>query len=243
MSAKKAQARQRAQAQREEEARRARQRERMWRFGISAVVLVVLAVVAIVLLNRSDRPEGTGAVPDGATQAGDGVAVGEPSAPVTIDYWFDFQCPYCAEFENEAGPVLQELVDDGTARVVYHPAAFLGDESYRAANAFGCAIDEGSPVDFLTELFANQPEEGSGGYTEDDLIAHAESAGIEGSQFEACVSDGTYSDWGASVTDAMRDQDISETPAVLIDGEPLDDPASLSADELRAAVDDASTSS
>lgn len=242
MSGKKAQARQRAQAEREEQARRERNRERMLRFGISAAVLLVVAVVAVVLLNRSE-PTGTGAVPDGVDAAGDGVVVGDESAPVTIDYWFDFQCPYCGQFEQEKGHVLEELVVEGTARVVYHPVAFLGDESDRAANAFGCATDAGRAVEYLRELFAHQPAESSGGYPEEDLLAHGRAVGLAGEQFQTCVIEGTYGDWGASVAEAMRDAGYGGTPAVVVDGEQLDDPVGLSAEEFRARVEQAVTSS
>ncbi|PSL04178.1 protein-disulfide isomerase [Haloactinopolyspora alba] len=245
MTSKKAQARQRAEAEREQEARQERRRERMLRVGVSAGVLLVVVIVAVVVLGRggSSEPEGTGAIPEGATSSGDGVAVGDVSAPVTIDYWFDFQCPYCGEFEAENGPVLRELVADGTARVVYHPAAFLGEESYRASSAFACAVEAGRPVEYKTELFAHQPEEGSGGYTREELLTRAEAVGIADASFEACLTEGTYADWGATVLDAMRDQEIEATPAVLIDGEALDDPAGMSADEFRAAVDEAVTAS
>ncbi|WP_162605879.1 DsbA family protein [Jiangella aurantiaca] len=221
-----------------------RRRERFLRAGISAGILVVVAVIAIVLVNRSsDGPEGTGAIPSGTVDGGTGVAVGEAEAPVTIDYWFDFQCPFCGEFEAENGPVLEELTAAGTARVVYHPAAFLGEESDRASNAFGCAIDAGRPVEYLTELFANQPEERTGGYTTDDLLAAGEAAGLDDAVFESCVRDGTYADWGRHVLDVFRDEGLEATPSVLLNGEPLDNPAAMSSDEFRAAVDAAVTTS
>lgn len=240
-------ARERAAALRKEAEARAlaeRRRERFLRAGISVGVLVVIAVIAIVLLNRSsDGPEGTGAIPSGTVDDGTGVAVGEASAPVTIDYWFDFQCPFCGQFEAENGPVLEELVADGTAQVVYHPAAFLGDESDRASNAFGCAIDAGRPVEYLTELFANQPPERSGGYTTDDLLAAGGAVGLDDAVFESCVRDGTYADWGRHVLDAFRDEGLEATPSVLLNGEALDNPGGLSADDFRAAVEGAVTTS
>lgn len=240
-------ARQRAEALRKEAEARAlaeRRRERFIRAGVSVAVLVVVAVIVIALVNRgSDGPEGTGAIPSGTVEGGTGVAAGEESAPVTVDYWFDFQCPFCGEFEAENGPVLEELVAAGTARVVYHPAAFLGDESDRASNAFGCAIDAGRPVEFLTELFANQPPERSGGYTTDDLLAAGRAVGLDDAVFESCVRDGTYADWGRHVLDAFRDEGLEATPSVLLNGEPLENPAALSADEFRAAVEGAVTTS
>ncbi|RIQ32469.1 DsbA family protein [Jiangella rhizosphaerae] len=247
MASKREQARIRAEALRKEAEARAlaeRRRERFLRAGISVGILVVVAVIAIVLVNRAtDDPQGTGAIPSGTVEGGTGVAVGEADAPVTIDYWFDFQCPFCGQFEAENGPVLEELVADGTAQVVYHPAAFLGEESDRASNAFGCAIDAGRPVEYLTELFANQPEERSGGYTTDDLLAAGEAAGLDDAVFESCVREGTYADWGRHVLDAFRDEGLEATPAVLLNGEPLDDPAAMSADEFRSAVDAAVTTS
>jgi protein-disulfide isomerase len=242
-ASKKEQARLKAAALRKEAEARAlaeRRRERFIRAGVSVAVMVVVAVI----VNRgSDGPEGTGAIPSGTVEGGTGVAVGETDAPVTVDYWFDFQCPFCGEFEATNGPVLEELVADGTARVVYHPAAFLGDESDRASNAFGCAIDAGRPVEYLTELFANQPPERTGGYTTDDLLAAGQAVGLDDAGFESCVRDGTYADWGRHVLDAFRDEGLEATPSVLLNGEPLENPAALSADEFRSAVEGAVTTS
>lgn len=245
MNNRKAEARARIKAELEAQALRERRQERLLRFGIAAIVLVAVAVIGIVLVNRSDGPEGTGAIPTGSgvTADGDGVSVGEDAAPAVIEYWFDFQCPYCGQFEAENGPVLDELVADGTARVVYHPVAFIGDESHRASNAFGCAIDAGRPVEYLTELFANQPAERTGGYTEDDLVAHGASAGLTGEPFESCVRDGTYADWGQHVREAFRDAGFSVTPTVLLNGEEVENPAALTADAFRALVDQAVTAS
>lgn len=247
MASKREQARGRAAALRAEAEARAkaeRRREQFIRFGISAVVLVAVVAIALVLVNRSDDgPEGTGAIPSGTVDGGTGVAVGEESAPVTVDYWFDFQCPFCGEFEANNGPVLEELVADGTARVVYHPAAFLGEESDRAANAFGCAIDAGRPVEYLTELFANQPPERTGGYTTDDLLAAGSAVGLDDATFQSCVRDGTYADWGRHVLDAFSAEGLESTPSVLLNGQALDNPAALSADDFRAAVEAAVTTS
>ncbi|TDE08106.1 DsbA family protein [Jiangella asiatica] len=244
MASKKEQARQRAarlRAEAEERARLERRRERLLRFGVSAAVLVA-AVVLVLFLVRDDGPEGTGAIPTGATASG--IVVGEESAPITIDYWFDFQCPFCGQFEAESGPVLEDVVADGTARVAYHPAAFLGEESDRASNAFGCAIDAGRPVEYLTELFENQPPERSGGYTDDDLVEAGAAIGLDDPEFESCVRDGTYADWGSRVREAFRDAGHEATPTVLINGEELEgNPVDLSAEEFRAAVDAAAAGS
>ncbi len=80
-----------------------------------------------------------------------------------------------------------QLVADASARLVYHPLSFLGEESERAANAFGCSVDEGRPSEYVRVLFENQPAEGTGGFTNEDLVALGESAGVTGGDFETCV--------------------------------------------------------
>lgn len=242
MSSKKSEARDRVKAMREEQARQGRKREQLIRFGIAGAVLAAVVIIAVaVQLGRDDPGGAGGAIPAGATASGDGVAVGSDEAPVTIDVWIDFQCPWCKKFEDTKADVLDELVADGTARVVYHPVAFLGEESARATNAFGCAIDGGKPVEFLRELFDNQPPESSGGYTGDDLLAHGAAVGLSGEAFGSCVTDGTYADWGTGpVRDAMNAAGHRATPTVLVDGDVVADSVDMRADDFRALVEQAS---
>jgi hypothetical protein len=91
-----------------------------------------------------------GVLPAGATAAGVvvGVVVGNPDAPVTIDLYLDFQCPACAQYEQQAGATIDELVGSGQAMVVYHPVAYLNrfastQYSSRSSAAAGCAADAG----------------------------------------------------------------------------------------------------
>jgi protein-disulfide isomerase len=236
VSTNRSEARARAREQREAELRRQRRREQLVRFGIlGAVALVVLVVVILVFANRSQE-DTAAALPAGVTEPGGGVVIGDESAPVAVDLWIDFQCPFCRAFEEDAGSTLQQLAADGDAMLVYHPLSFLGEESERAANAFGCAADAGRAGEYLTVLFENQPPEGSGGFTTEDLVAFGGDAGITGSDFEQCVEDVTYADWVANVATSQREAGVSATPTVFVDGEML--PADqLSPEGLLAAVE------
>jgi protein-disulfide isomerase len=177
-------------------------------------------------------------VPTGVAAPDGGVAVGEESAPVTVDLWIDFQCPFCRDFELASGSTLDELVADGSARLVYHPLSFLGEESERAANAFGCSVDEGRPVEYQRALFENQPAEGTGGFTVDDLIALGEQAEVTGDAFETCVADGTYDGWVANVAASQQDAGVTATPTVVVDGQTLES-EQLTPEGVRAAVEQA----
>lgn len=238
MSRDKAAIRARARQLREDEARRQRRREQLIRFGVVAGVVVVVLVITIAVLASRPSADDSVALPSGIAASDGGVAVGDASAPVTVDLWIDFQCPFCRDFELTSGPTLDELVADGSARLVYHPLSFLGEESERAANAFGCSVDEGGPVEYQRVLFENQPAEGTGGFTVDDLIALGERAEVTGDEFETCVADGTYDGWVANVAASQQDAGVTATPTVVVDGQTLES-EQLTPEGVRAAVEQA----
>jgi protein-disulfide isomerase len=68
--------------------------------------------------------------------------IGNENAPVTLAYWFDYQCPFCKAFDvghpdipiEPALPVLiKEYVETGKLRIVFKDFAFLGPDSTTAA--------------------------------------------------------------------------------------------------------------
>jgi len=81
--------------------------------------------------------------PAGPEIAVDGKVMGRPDAPVTIEIWSDFQCPFCALFTHAEEPELvRGPVAAGEVRLVYRDYAFLGQESIDAAVAASCAADQ-----------------------------------------------------------------------------------------------------
>jgi protein-disulfide isomerase len=202
--------------------------------------LTLLAVVVLVLFAGAvgfgvyRAQAAAGALPAGATA--EGVAVGNPDAPVTIDLYLDFQCPACAQYEQQTGATIDELVASGRAGVVYHPVAYLNrfsstQYSSRSSAAAGCAADAGVLPRFAQLLFANQPPEGGDGLPDEQLATLGTQAGA-GSGFAGCVQDGRYADWTRSVTEAASRAGITATPTVLVNGREVE----RTAEALRAAV-------
>lgn len=236
MSSSKAAARDRVKQMREEQARKERRREQMMRFGIVGAVLVAIVIIGFaVMQNRAagDSDEvGPEVLPSGVEESGGGVTEGEASAPVTIDVVLDFQCPHCATFEQMNGGLLDQMVDSGEVQVVNHPVSFLGVESRRAANAYGCSVDQGSGTEFLRAAFSNQTQ-----FTNDSLLSIGEQVGLSGEEFETCVNDGTYNGWAAQVDANQREAGVQGTPTVFVNGQQLD---SWTPDDIIAAVETAS---
>jgi protein-disulfide isomerase len=161
----------------------------------------------------------------------DGVVVSE--GPVRIDVYEDFLCPYCRRFEEDAGETLDALAADGRAQVVFHPVAFLDrlsttEYSTRAAEAAACAADAGRFRELARALFANQPEEGGPGLSDDELERLAGEAGVA----TDCLAEHRHRSWVVSVGAAAMTAGVEGIPTVLVDGRQVD----AGAEAIRAAV-------
>src|SRR6202020_3190915 len=102
--------------------------------------------------------------PSGHTPEG-GVLVGSEGARRRLVVFEDPQCPYCREFEEVSGDLLRREVAAGAVAVEYRMRAFLGPESVRADNALALAAEAGRFDGLRKALFAAQPPEGTGGFT------------------------------------------------------------------------------
>ena len=156
--------------------------------------------------------------PSGA-QAGAAPVLGDPAAPVLVEIWADYQCPYCGVMTHAIEPsLLRDLVDTGEIRLVFRDFAFLGDESVEAAAAARCAGRQGAYWRYHDLLFASQRGENQGAFGPETLAQLAAFADLDTQAFAACM-DGRE-EHGATLaeTEAGRAIDISSTPTFHIVG-------------------------
>jgi len=78
-------------------------------------------------------------VADWATLTQTGHRVGDPSAPVTIVVFGDFECPACRAFETETEPAIRKLFPQKVAIVFRHFPLPYHRFAYPAARAAECA--------------------------------------------------------------------------------------------------------
>ncbi|MGC8634071.1 MAG: DsbA family protein [Candidatus Limnocylindrales bacterium] len=139
------------------------------------------------------------ASPGGSPSAADSVAVlpatapeslGRADAPVVVEVWADFQCPFCALFTHGLEPtVVREFVLPGTARLVFRDFAFLGPESTTAAVAARCAGEQGAFWRFHDLLFASQNGENQGTFSDAFMAQLASYLQLDAARFATCVKD------------------------------------------------------
>jgi protein-disulfide isomerase len=195
-------------------------------FTRNLVIAVVIGVVLIMLVPTllSNRTNTEAAVPVSASvEDGYGVVFNKELVDVPfIEIYEDFQCPACGRFEAITGEYIQDLIVTKKAKVAYHTLSFLGPESQLAANAAGCAADQGKFLDFKKILFANQPRENTGTWSTSYFSNLSLVLGISDKAYDTCVANNEYKDWVVNVANEAASRNINSTPTVFINGKEID---------------------
>ncbi|MEO3816457.1 thioredoxin domain-containing protein [Plantactinospora sp. B24E8] len=218
---------------REQRARERRRRRTLWASIGAVVVLVAAGLIGWAVSASKDAGDFT--PPGGANPEGTGIVFG--TGPVNIDVYADFICPFCKQFEQQAGGTLDQLVAQGKARITYHPVAFLNrfsstDYSTRSSAASGCAAQSGKFREYSRALFDRQPPEGSAGLSDTQLVDVAVGVGLARDSFANCVRENTFKKWTDHVTEEASRAGINGTPTVLVNGKQVQ----ASAEAVTAAV-------
>jgi protein-disulfide isomerase len=196
--------------------------------SIAVVAVVVVAGVAVVLINNAASDPGP--APEAAIVNSETGAISVGDGPDVVATYIDFMCPRCNDFEGIYAETLNDLVADGSITLEYHPVAILdrasqGTEySTRSANALYCvAVTSPEAVTpFVSAMYAQQPDEGTPGLTDDEIIAIAKDAGA--GDIASCVADREYGGFVTAQTKTLpRDaQGKAGTPTVTFNGERID---------------------
>lgn len=232
--------------------------------GLGAIALVVLGVILFPTIQDnflakpsqsapSDFDYDSGTLPAGVDAQTLGYVI-NPEADTTdvLTIWEDPQCPACATFEYYFGGVVKKLAEEGVVKVQYQPTGFLdqdddtnpngftGHHSYRAINAWACAIDRGFGAEYHEALFTRSFAllqglitgredyvEGDG-FTDEDLVDFAAVAGYDEnklSEFGQCVYTPDHLTWARQSTLKFHEDQIPGTPNILLNGVEMPDTA------------------
>jgi protein-disulfide isomerase len=183
---------------------------------------LALATGAIGGAAPSPSPVPTAAPSAGPTEPPVGNAIGRPDAPVTVEVWADYQCPFCRlEDQLFGGAIDREYVTPGIVRIVHRDFAFLGQESIDAAVAARCAgaQDPAAQLRFHDALYTFQQGENQGRFAKANLVQVAEIAGVASpAAFTACLDDPAVAKAVADETTAGRNVGITSTPTLRLRG-------------------------
>jgi hypothetical protein len=182
------------------------------------------------------EPSGPPIEPAGHTPDG-GVVVGSEGAPHRLVLFEDPQCPYCRQFEEAAGAFLQREVAAATVSIEYRMRCFLGIESVRADNALALAAEVGRFDDLRSQMFAEQPDEHTGGFSVADLIDLGGRIDLTAPDFERGIRDERFHPWVIEMDKVFQVQDPDGTPAAILDGRRLPPGVLLNLHALRTVLE------
>ncbi|MCA9962128.1 MAG: DsbA family protein [Anaerolineales bacterium] len=201
------------------QARRKQQRLVIIGVGVAGVVLIAVLMWWTRQVNTVDEELVLPPTLEEPATA-DGMVWGPEDAPVLIEEFSDFQCPYCGQHARENVPqLLAKYASSGLVRYEFNPYAFLGAESIRAAEAAYCANEQGAFWQYHDMLYYNQHGENRGAFRDEVLRTFAAALNLDQAAFDTCLNSDKYEDQVRADLDAAKAREVGTTPSFIINGE------------------------
>ncbi len=226
------QAREQRKALEQAEAAGAVRRKRMTQLGI-VVAVVVVAIVAVLIATGGSSPSkpkvGSASATnteaeinklvDGIPQSGN--VLGSPTAPVTLVYFGDLECPICREFTLGALPsIIQKWVRTGKLKIEYRSleTATREPEIFKTQQIAALAAGKQNKMwNFVETFYHEQGEEDSGYVTEKYLQELAQQVpGLDLAKWSSDRSEPALANQVTSDEQAASNEGFTGTPSFLI---------------------------
>ena len=144
--------------------------------------------------------------------------LGNPTAPVTIIDFSDFQCYLCARYVKSTEPLInQTYIQSGKVALVFKHLPNRGFDSLGASLAVQCTNDQGKFWQFHQLLYKNQKPIDSGWVSNDNLKELASQiSGLNIQQFEECRKNEKYKGFVESDLALASSLGFQDTPSFII---------------------------
>jgi protein-disulfide isomerase len=177
---------QRKEAERAAAATETRRRRLIQLGGVLGVVVVIIVVILIATGGGGSKTPGpvkahssqetklvaeVNSILGGIPESGN--ALGRASAPVTLVYFGDLQCPFCGEFSRTAlTPLIQRFVRAGKLRIEYRnlQTATHEPEVFRTQQIAAMAAGKQNLAWYYLELFYRQQGTENSGYVSEEFL-------------------------------------------------------------------------
>ena len=195
---------------------------------LPAIGITIVAAVAGISLSTSgaqDRMASSTETQKTETQSnsvldmfsGGSPALGSPDAPVTMVEFGDYQCMNCNRyFRNTEHMILQNYVETGKLKIIFVDFAFIGPDSFPAAQAAHCANDQGKYWEYHDETYSNWDGENTGWAGIYNLKRFASNIDLDQNSFNQCLDSEKYGKKVRANTELGRKIGITGTPTFFI---------------------------
>jgi len=144
--------------------------------------------------------------------------LGNPSAPITIIDFSDFQCHLCARYVKNTEPLINETyIQTGQVALVFKHLPNRGFDSMGAHLAAQCTDEQGKFWQFHKLLYENQQGIDSGWVNEDNLKKFASQIpGLDIERFNSCFDTQKYKEFVDRDVKLANSQGFFDTPNFII---------------------------
>jgi protein-disulfide isomerase len=189
--------------------------------SIAAIILILAAILLPSVLVKFGHGLNTPGFP-----------LGNEDAPVTVVEFSSYNCSHCYDFnENALKDFISQYVDTGKVFFNYINIPSNNEASLIAASASYCAADQGKFYEYKDQLFAYSSA--NDGFSKENLINYAQTAGLNVDKFEKCLNSGKFADSYLQDVRYANSVNVTGTPTFLINGEKL-----VSSSELIPTVEE-----
>ena len=213
--------------------------------GGGVVLAIVIAIVLGVVLSSGGSSGGDGIVSSsdmqglpaigsqgsagslpGAAEANNlfkgipqnGLTLGNPKAPVTMEMFIDVRCPICQAFEvNDLPTVVKNDIANGKVQLHLKPWAFLGPQSFTGRRALIAAANQNKGFEYAKVLYDNQGTEATQWLTGREMALIAASVdGLNLAQWRDDVNASASESTGKAVDKLAKQKNVQATPTIFV---------------------------
>jgi protein-disulfide isomerase len=207
-------------------------RRRLTQLGGAVVVVIVAVVVILIATGGGGKAEQHKSLKESPTVAKEvdaelngipqkELVLGKETAPVTLVYYGDLECPFCREFTLNALPTLvQKDVRAGTLRVEYRnlETATHEPETFHTQQSAAMAAGKQNKAWYYIELFYHLQQEENSGYVNETFLQKLaeETPGLNLSTWQADRGDSAFQAKIATDAQEANNLGLTGTPSFLL---------------------------
>lgn len=149
------------------------------------------------------------------------LTAGPVDAPIGLIVFSDYQCPFCAQWNEETLPAMMELADAGLLRIEWRDTNIFGEASWRASHAAYAAALQDSYWEYHDLLFIDGEKRPESELSEEALIALAAELSLDTERFARDMRSASTADAVQENVDLAMELGAASTPSFIFGGIPI----------------------
>ncbi|HJF15157.1 MAG TPA: thioredoxin domain-containing protein [Enteractinococcus helveticum] len=151
----------------------------------------------------------------------DPLSIGTVDAPVTMVVFSDYQCPFCASWNQDTLPIMMDYVESDQLRIEWRDLNVFGPESEQASKAAYAAALQDAFWEYHDELFADGDIRDPAELSEEALVELAAELGLDTEQFTTDMQSDQVAEQVLINQQLGTDLGAYSTPSFIVDGQPM----------------------